>query len=93
MKHTYRDDEKIIKEQSPSILLKVFCLIFRKKIVKLIDYEKKVRFSFARFGCYCGKIHCNVYWFTKVGDCILNLDGTVDRDSESFHIYFWSFVE
>lgn len=32
---------------------------------------------------------CPVYWNTKIGQCILNTNGVVDRNSESSYILYW----
>ena len=90
--HTYKQKPISIKKK-PSITLGLFCWVFRKNMIKLTLYNGEERYSYASTGCYCGKLHSYSYWSTKVGDCILNKDGTVDRNSDSVYMAKWEYVK
>ncbi len=94
MKHTYTTKKTHLKERipKPSIFLKLFSFVIGKRVVRLTSYDDRIFFSYIRTGCACGKLHCFVYWTTRVGDCILNEDGKVDRESDSQYIYYWEEV-
>ncbi len=90
--HIYNEKEK--EPKYPGFFLKIYCYLFKKKMVKLTNYKGGIYFSYILGICdICGKLHCRVYPFTSVGDCILNEDGTVDPLSESFYIKRWELVK
>lgn len=91
MSHTYK--EKSSKEVKPSISLKIFCWFFRKEMIKLTDCEGKIRYSYLLAGCECGHLHCYPFWGTETGDCVLNDDGTVSKNSKSIWIDSWERVK
>ena len=85
MKHLYNQIEEQQRarwdNKKPSITLKLFCFVMRKKMVKLTDFEGETFFSYLLPNCACGKLHTYVHWFTHVGDCTLNPDGTIAVES------------
>lgn len=94
IQHSYNGKDNKNKVKYPGIILKIRCFIFNRKIVKLTDFKGRIFFTFILNKCkICEKEHCNVYWFTNVGDCILNEDGTVDQLSESSYIKKWELVK
>jgi hypothetical protein len=77
MKHNYKKVENR-KEKGPSISLRIYCFLFNKKIIKLIDFEEEAYYTYLLENCTrCGGLHCYVYWSTKTKDITLNLDGTI----------------
>ncbi len=94
MKHKYKETIRKSRVLGTSLFLtKIVSFFNRKRIITLTDFQGDIYYTFPRFGCACGKTHCNVYWGTKVGDVILNEDGIIDKDSEAFYMSSWKYFK
>lgn len=62
--------------------------VLAKVPVELVDHEGKRVYTLATKQAD-GQMVAPVYWFTSVGECLLQSNGRVDPDSESSYIYFW----
>lgn len=91
MMHAYK--QLTVRKKRPSIFLILFCFLFRKEIIRLIDSEGKVSYTYLLVGCECGHYHCYTFWGTRIGDCILDDDGTINRDSMPSYTSRWERVK
>lgn len=78
----------VVKNDQPWLIKLACAFSHKRRPVKLLDGENEVVYTVAKKTA-TGKWHCPVHWTTNVGNCILNDDGTVDRDSECSYILYW----
>jgi len=73
------------------ILIRIVALITGGKLVWLQNYDGRCHESIAYADAF-GKTIAHRYWFTKIGHCILQDDGTVYKNSEASYIKAWKFA-
>jgi hypothetical protein len=60
------------------------------KGIMLEDFQGQVYYTWERKGV--SRNVCHVYPIFKVGNCLLNSDGTVDPRSSSSYIKYWKYL-
>lgn len=71
-----------------SFLLRFWALLFGGEVVFLEDHQGEIYQTIARRTPF-NTLVCPVFFFTKVGKCVLLEGGEVDRKSPSHYIRRW----
>lgn len=80
-----------MRERSPGIIIRLAAWMRGGKLVWLRDFQGDVYCSIATLDAF-GGASAPVYWFAKVGNCVLLPDGTVCRKSSSSYVREWKWA-
>ena len=81
-------DQLGLVPERAGVLVRLFAWLRGGEVVWILDHEGQARVTIAQMDAF-GRAWCPVYWFTKVGRCQLNPDGTVDPRSQSSYVKRW----
>ena len=72
------------------LILRLISFVTGRRIVLLTDFEGTQYITIERKSYHLNTTRCYVYWFTSVGDVILNEGGTTSGSSS--YIENWEYI-